>query len=119
MNKSKNIGWIRIPVVIWKAENLSIEQRMILAEIYSLSVKECFAGNAHFAKLIGKSKRTVQRHLQTLVELKYIHVIIDKNNRRTMTIRHDVHDIPRPGGASRVSRGGVRLDIPGTTSVAS
>jgi hypothetical protein len=64
---------IFIPAEIWNDEKLTLSERVLFAEIDSFSKNgECFASNAHFAKLLKISARQIQNYLKSLREKGYI-----------------------------------------------
>jgi len=71
----RNFRGIWIPASIWLDEGLSIEEKVLWAEIDSLEGEEgCFASNPYFAKFLGKSERQIKRYLETLKKRKYIEI---------------------------------------------
>lgn len=77
MNRS--FKWIWIPKEIWLNNNLSTQEKIMLAEIYSLEWKKwCFASNAYFAKFFSITERWVQLILAKLKEKLIISVEIEK-----------------------------------------
>lgn len=74
---------IWIPADIWLSNDLSIGEKVLLAEIDSLedSEKGFFASNAYLSKFFGLTERRIQSVLAALSERKYI-TIEHRNNRR-------------------------------------
>ena len=73
MGKSKRKG-IWIPNFILEDEKLDAANKIIMAEIISLSELEkgCYAGDEHFAKLVGIKRTSVNKRINKLVELGYL-----------------------------------------------
>lgn len=59
-----------IPAEIWLDDKLTVMEKVLYAEIDSFCSKgrECFANNAHFAKMLQVSERQIQRLLVSLEE---------------------------------------------------
>lgn len=57
-----------IPIEIWENEHLSIQEKVVLAEIDSFCSRyeSCYASNEHFAKFIGVSTRRIRDILKSL-----------------------------------------------------
>ncbi len=57
-----------IPAEIWLNENLSLQEKAVLAEIDSFCSRyeSCYASNEHFAKFIGVSTRRIRDILKSL-----------------------------------------------------
>jgi DNA-binding MarR family transcriptional regulator len=57
-----------IPVEIWLNENLSLQEKAVLAEIDSFCSRyeSCYASNEHFAKFIQVGERRIQKILKSL-----------------------------------------------------
>lgn len=65
-----------IPAKIWLAEDLSIQEKVFLAEIESLDGKEgCFATNSYFSNFFKLSKTRCSQIITNLREKKYIDII--------------------------------------------
>ena len=66
---SRDFKGIWIPKDIWLAKNLTLQEKVFLAEIDSLDNEEgCFAGNKHFSDLFGLSKTRVSLVIKSLIE---------------------------------------------------
>ena len=61
---------IWIPAEIWLDEKLTVMEKVLYAEIDSFCSRgrECFANNAHFAKMLQVSERQIRRLLMSLEE---------------------------------------------------
>lgn len=75
---------IWIPVEIWKSENLSITEKIFLAEIESLSKNKngCFASNTYFSKFFKLSKSRVSGIISELVKKDYLHIFLEKKDKQ-------------------------------------
>lgn len=80
MKAERQFKGIWIPAEIWESNDLSIMEKVLLAEVESLSQKGkgCFASNAYLAKFFGVSERHISRYLGQLVAKNYIKIVIDK-----------------------------------------
>lgn len=78
-------------------KNLNPNAKLIFGLISSLTNKEgfCWATNAYFAELYGKSIVTVSRWISQLADAGYIKVFIDKanGNKRMITIDKNVNTL--------------------------
>lgn len=73
MEISRDFKGIWIPKEIWLSKDLTIQEKVFLAEIDSLEGKDgCFASNAYFAEFFGLSKERVRKIIGSLVEKGYI-----------------------------------------------
>ncbi len=73
MKVSRDFKGIWIPKEIWLDKNLTIQEKVFLAEIDSLEGKDgCFASNAYFAEFFGLSRDRVIKIIGSLVEKGYI-----------------------------------------------
>lgn len=63
-----------IPKEIWLSKDLSVQEKVLLVEINSLSKTEngCFASNEYFADFIGLSKERTRKLISSLVDKGYI-----------------------------------------------
>jgi len=63
-----------IPAEIWLNENLSLQEKAVLAEIDSFCSRYegCYASNEHFAKFIGVSTRRIRDILKSLEDKQLI-----------------------------------------------
>ena len=72
---SRKFRGIWIPSEIWEHPNLTLQQKVFLSEIDSLSGRSgCFASNAYFAKFFGLSKSRVSNVISSLEKAGLIHV---------------------------------------------
>jgi hypothetical protein len=80
-----------IPRAIWFAENLSIMQKVFIAEIDSLDHDDrgCTASNSYFSRFFGLNLRHVQRVIGSLIEAGIVESRIEKReaNRRYLSIK--------------------------------
>ena len=73
MEHNRAFKGIWIPREIWLSKDLTIQEKVFLAEIDSLEGKDgCFASNAYFAEFFGLSKERVRKIISSLVEKGYI-----------------------------------------------
>jgi uncharacterized phage protein (TIGR02220 family) len=64
---SRGFKGIWIPKEIWESKEMSMQEKVFLAEIHSLDNEQgCIASNAYFAKFFGLSKSTVSRVVSSL-----------------------------------------------------
>lgn len=70
MDELRAFKGIWIPAEIWLDENLTVMEKVLYAEIDSFCSRgrECFANNAHFAKMLQVSERQIRRLLMSLEE---------------------------------------------------
>lgn len=63
-----------IPKEIWLSKDLSVQEKVLLVEINSLSKTEngCFASNEYFADFIGLSKERTRKLISSLVDKGYV-----------------------------------------------
>lgn len=72
IDKNKTTG-LWIPQEILDDNNLSLQEKVLLAKIEALDNEEgCFATNDHFSKLLGVNKVRVSNIISSLIEKKYI-----------------------------------------------
>ena len=68
---------IWIPKEIWESKEISMQEKVFLAEIHSLDNEQgCIASNAYFAEFFGLSKSSVSRIVSSLVKKKLIKVTL-------------------------------------------
>lgn len=76
---------IWIPAEIWLNENLTMTEKIVYAEIDSFcsNTQECFAGNKHFAYLIGISENRISHIIASLEKKGYIkrHIIYKQGSK--------------------------------------
>jgi hypothetical protein len=72
-NPPRDFKGIWISKEIWLHPELSIEEKVLLAEIHSLDGEDgCFASNEYFMKFFGWKKRNLQDRLSRLKKLGFI-----------------------------------------------
>jgi uncharacterized phage protein (TIGR02220 family) len=80
MDISRGFKGIWIPRNLWVSKDLSIQDKVFLAEIHSLDNNEgCIASNKYFANFFGLSKSSVSRIVSTLKKKGYVSVTLIKN----------------------------------------
>ena len=78
---------IWIPKEIWLHQELSIEEKVLLAEIESLDGEDgCFASNEYFTKFFNWRERKLQDHLAKLKNLDLIKVESFDGRRRVLRV---------------------------------
>lgn len=89
MDISRDFKGIWIPKEIWLDKNLTVHEKLFLAEIDSLDNSEgCFASNAYFAEFFGVSKDRASKVISSLTEKGYItNQIIYKENSKEIEKR--------------------------------
>ncbi len=93
---------IWIPKELWLAEDLTLQEKVFLAEIDSLNRGEgCYASNSYFARFFGLSKKRVSIIINSLCQKERIKAEIDVqagNKRRLWTYpRKEGDPIPKNG----------------------
>ena len=64
---SRGFKGIWIPKEIWESKDISMQEKVFLAEIHSLDNENgCIASNAYFAEFFGLSKSSVSRVVSSL-----------------------------------------------------
>ena len=78
----RNFKGIWIPKEIWLAEDLTMQEKVMLVEIDSLDDEErgCYASNKYFCKFFNISSGRVSQIIQALVSKKYITVTYIKES---------------------------------------
>lgn len=73
-DSDRQVKGIWIPIEIWKDPNLSWNERILFAEIDSLTSKDrdCCFSNEYIAELLGVSTYNASRALNHLIELGYV-----------------------------------------------
>ena len=91
MNKN---CYLIIPYSILKNEKLKTTEKIILAEIISLSKKDgkCFATNAFISKRMGVTERTISKSISVLEQLGYIISEIENSYKRKIYINYEKLD---------------------------
>ncbi len=73
MSKRRDFKGVWIPKEIWLSPDLSVVEKVLLAEISSLDNEDgCWASNDYFAKFLGVSTKTVSRGVQSLHDKGYV-----------------------------------------------
>lgn len=77
--EQRRFDGIWIPSELWLSKDLTIGEKVMIAEINSLDTKDrgCFAGNKHFAELFGFSTRRVQQIIGRLKEKGMVSVNVE------------------------------------------
>ncbi len=80
---SRDFKGIWIPREIWVSKEMTMQEKVFLAEIHSLDNEQgCIASNAYFAEFFGLSKSSVTRVISSLVDKGFCKVnLIYKNNK--------------------------------------
>lgn len=102
---NRDFKGIWIPKEIWLSTNLSVLEKVFLAEIDSLDGTEgCFASNDYFAEFFGLSKDRCSEVISSLQKKKRIQVILNKvaQNKDRRIIRGVWAKIPRPSRQKRL-----------------
>jgi len=94
MNRDFKGVWI--PANIWLNERLSAIDKVLLAEIDSLSSTEdgCYASNGYFAKFCGCSVPTITRSIKKLIDLGLIQVVEFDGRHRRLTCVNNLFILP-------------------------
>lgn len=98
---SRDFKGIWIPKEIWLHKGISIDEKVLLAEIHSLDGKDgCFASNAYFMEFFNWEEKTVKRRLSKLKSLGFI--FTEKFDGRTRILRSNLFpknkgDVPAEG----------------------
>ncbi len=105
MNHSVNFKGVWIPAEIWLADELSLQEKIILAEIDKLDNDSgCYATNQYFANFIRLSKKRVSVIVNDLVSKGFIESkFISKNSNNKEVIRiirvcKGRYPVKEPGG---------------------
>lgn len=87
---SKN-SYLIIPYAILVLKKLKLSEKMVLAEIISLSksFKNCFASNSYIARHTGICERTVTNAIKELCKQGYIESDVKIDNSRTITLNKE------------------------------
>lgn len=99
-NKRQNRAFkgIWIPKEIWLNSELSLQEKVFIVEIDSLSTeaKGCFATNEHFSKFFGISKRRVSIVINSLVKKGLVksEITAASGNKRILTCLWNKSSIP-------------------------
>ena len=85
---SRGFKGIWIPKEIWESKDISMQEKVFLAEIHSLDNENgCIASNAYFAEFFGLSKSSVSRVVSSLSKKGLIDVKLLYKPRNTETRR--------------------------------
>jgi len=80
-----NFKGIWIPASISLNEELSNEEKILLAEIQGLEGDDgCYASNSYFAKILGKKRRQIQNYLKKLKQKELIIVLNSTSKKRKL-----------------------------------
>ena len=116
---------IWIPIEIWDNKNLSIQEKIVLAEIDSFCsyYDDCYASNEHFAQFIGVGARRIQKIIKSLedkhlVEREVIYKEGTKEiEKRFLRVRYPSCPKVRGGGEEKFVGGGVQKFADNNTSM--
>lgn len=99
---------VYIPGWLWSAKELSIVERVIVAEVYSFEAngRACWVSNQHLADLVGLSSNSVRRILAKLEAENWLERVEVPTGRTGRQLRLGGGAHRRGGGCSSV-RGGV------------
>ena len=91
----RNFKGIWIPKEIWLAENLTLQEKVLLVEIDSLDDEEtgCYASNNYFSKFFGITPGRISQLINGLVEKGFISTQLIKEGKE---IRQRIIRINRP-----------------------
>ena len=114
-----------IPIEIWENEHLSIQEKVVLAEIDSFCscYDSCYASNEHFAKFIGVGARRIQKIIKSLEDKHLVEreVIYKKGTKeiekRFLRVRYPSCPKVREGGEEKFAGGGVQKFADNNTSM--
>lgn len=115
-NNNRKFKGIWIPREIWLNKELSLQEKIFLVEIDSLSGEEgCFASNRYFATFFNLSLRRTQGVLQGLKErnLIFVNFEYDNNeiNKRIIKInKMEINNLYK-NGMSKLTRGNITSDV--------
>ena len=105
---------IWIPAEIWLNEDLSLQEKALLADIDSFCSRyeSCYASNEHFAKFIGVSTRRIKDIIKGLEDKKIIErEIVYKQG--TKEIQKRLLRLPYPSGRNLHGGGEEKFPTPG------
>lgn len=99
---------VYIPGWLWSAKELSIVERIIVAEVYSFEAngKACWVSNQHLADLVGLSSNSVRRILAKLEADNWLERVEVPTGRTGRQLRLGGGAHRRGGGCSSVRGGG-------------
>ncbi|MGA2143274.1 MAG: helix-turn-helix domain-containing protein [Brevinematales bacterium] len=111
MNEKRDFKGVWIPKAIYLCSDLSANEKLLLAEIDSLSQLEdgCFASNEYFANFLGVSIPTVTRSISHLKKLKLISVISFDGHIRKLSSNIRVIIVPDQNDETDKSKGSEAL----------
>ena len=95
---------IWIPAEIWLSEDLSLQEKVFLAEINSLDGDDgCYASNKHFANFFNVSTVRASQVINSLKDKGYIKIKLDRKGKQITrrTIRIDPIKLSLIGYRSR------------------
>ena len=113
-----------IPREIWLHPGLTLQEKILLAEIDSLDNENgCFANNKHFSEFLNISQRRVQELLKSLKDKGYIEITFLRGpgenaiDNRVMRVVSSAY--PQPEEAARnPAQGGAENRVPPTKKTA-
>lgn len=80
-----NSRWFKMPawLLFYDSKILSVNIKVLYMYILSLSEDKgyCYASNKYFEKTLGYSQRSLNRYFTTLIDLDFIKVDINGNNK--------------------------------------
>jgi len=94
----RNFKGVWIPKEIWLAEDLTIQEKVLLVEIDSLDDGErgCYASNNYFAKFFGITPGRISQMVTTLTNKNYISVSYIKENNEIKERQIHINRPPYP-----------------------
>ncbi len=125
IEQKRVVKGIWIPIEIWENETLSIQEKVILAEIDSFCnhYESCYASNEHFANFIGVGTRRIQKILKSLEDKNLVErdVIYKKGTKeiekRFLRVRYPSCPKVHGGGVQKFVGGGVQKFADNNTSM--
>lgn len=105
--KSTDEQGVYIPGWLWSAKELSIVERIIVAEVYSFEAngRACWVSNQHLADLVGLSVVSTRRMLAKLEAENWLERVEVPTGRTGRQLRLGGGAHQRAGGCSSMSRG--------------
>ena len=94
----RNFKGIWIPKEIWLAENLTLQEKVILVEIDSFDNEErgCYASNNYFSKFFNISPSRISQIISSLVSKGYVSVLYIKENKEIKERQMHIKRPPYP-----------------------
>lgn len=94
-NLPRDFKGIWISKEIWLNPDLTIEEKVLLAEIHSLNGENgCFASNEYFCKFFNWSERVLQLHLAKLKKLGFVRMESFDGRKRVLRTTHEIFYTP-------------------------